>query len=312
MKKLKEISTAGMTRGEWLAYRQKSIGGSDAATVVGLNPYSSPYELWADKLGKIPPKEENEAMRIGHDLEEYVAQRFTEATGKKVRRKNAILYDPGLPFAHANVDRLIVGEPAGLECKTTSVLNLKKFRNGEFPAVYYVQCQHYMMVTGYEKWYLAVLVLGREFLWFEIERNDEDIKALKAAEEEFFKLVKNETPPGIDGSKSCGDTLSAIFAESDDEIADLTPFMDELGKRTRLEKQIKELQKLKDEQDNRIKEYMGECGYGECEGYKVSWKTSSRRTFDAKKYATDNSELDLNRYYKISKTRTFRVTKTEE
>lgn len=72
-----------MEHSEWLMHRKNAVGGSDASTVVGLNPYSSVYELWADKLGRIPPKEENEAMRIGHDLEEYVAKRFTEATGKR-------------------------------------------------------------------------------------------------------------------------------------------------------------------------------------------------------------------------------------
>jgi putative phage-type endonuclease len=144
---------------EWLEIRKKYIGGSDAAAVVGLNSFSSPYTVWADKLGKLPPKEDNEAMRLGRDLEDYVAKRFTEQTGKKVRRKNFILWNSDYPFAHANVDRLIVGENAGLECKTTSVLNLKSFKNGEFPANYYVQCMHYMAVTGYKNGILLFLFL---------------------------------------------------------------------------------------------------------------------------------------------------------
>lgn len=75
-----------MTRDEWLEDRRKSIGGSDAAAVIGLNRYRTPMEVYADKLGAFPPKEDTEAMRLGRDLEEYVAQRFCEETGKKVRR----------------------------------------------------------------------------------------------------------------------------------------------------------------------------------------------------------------------------------
>ena len=110
-----KISTIGMSREDWLEHRRQSIGGSDAATIVGLNPYSSPYELWADKLGRIPPKEDNEAMRQGRDLEDYVARRFMAETGKRVRRENNIIKNSAVPFAHANVDRLVIGEKAGLE-----------------------------------------------------------------------------------------------------------------------------------------------------------------------------------------------------
>jgi predicted phage-related endonuclease len=185
-------------------------------------------------------------MRIGHDLEEYVAKRFCEATGKKVRRENSILRDPKLPFAHANVDRLIVGEKAGLECKTTSVLNLKRFAGGEFPPNYYVQCQHYMMVTGYETWYLAVLVLGREFLWFEIKRNEEDIEALMQAERDFWKLVENNQEPPVDGTSSCSDTLDKLYPDSDsDVVIDLTPLYDALKQRAEICKQIKALEDQK-------------------------------------------------------------------
>ena len=93
-----------------------------------------------------------EAVRLGTYLEEYVAQRFAEETGKRVRRENAILRNTAYPWAHANVDRMIIGEKAGLECKTTSELNMKRFRGGEYPVTYYCQCMHYMAVTRFPKW----------------------------------------------------------------------------------------------------------------------------------------------------------------
>lgn len=83
---------------EWLEDRRRSIGGSDAAALVGMNPCVTPYMLWADKTGKLPPKNDNEAMRQGRDLEAYVAQRFTEKTGKKVHVYSEMLRNPAYPL----------------------------------------------------------------------------------------------------------------------------------------------------------------------------------------------------------------------
>lgn len=309
-KNLIKISTVNMTHDEWLQHRQKSIGGSDASSIIGLNPWSSPYTVWADKLGKIPPKEDNEAMRQGRDLEFYVAERFCEATGKKVRRENHILINPDYPFAHANVDRMVVGEDAGLECKTTSSLNMKNFKNGAFPDTYYVQCVHYMMVTGCKKWYLAVLVLNKDFMVFEIERDEEEIEALAKSEAEFWKLVEEKTSPIADGTSSTSNTISVLYPESNEESVNLFAYEADLQQYIALSAQIKELEKLKDEAANKVKAFLGEAGRGESDHYRVSWTSSTRNTFDSKRFASDHKDIDLSEYYKTSSYRTFKVTET--
>lgn len=309
IKNLIKISTVGMSHEEWLQHRNKSIGGSDAAAILGMNSYSSPYSVWAEKLGKLPPKEDNEAMRLGRDLEDYVAKRFTEATGKKVRRENNIIINPAYPFAHANVDRMIIGEDAGLECKTTSVLNLKRFKNGEYPDNYYVQCVQYLMVTGCKRWYLGVLILGVGFQWFVIERDEEEIAALAKSEEDFWKLVESKTPPMTDGEKSTTETLATIFPQSDDEkIVSLLGLDDSIQQYISLGQQIKELENKRDEMGNKIKAIMGDAGKGESNKYKVSWSSYLKPTFDAKRFAADHTHIDLSAYYKKTPTRTFRVT----
>ena len=90
-KNLVRISTKDMSHEQWLEERRNAIGGSDAPSVIGVNPYSSPYAVYCDKLGMLPAKEENEAMRQGTDLEAYVARRFEMQTGKRVRKCNSIL-----------------------------------------------------------------------------------------------------------------------------------------------------------------------------------------------------------------------------
>lgn len=307
-KNLKRISTLDMSHDEWLQHRQKSIGGSDASSIIGLNPWSSPYTVWADKLGKIPPKEDNEAMRQGRDLEFYVAERFCEATGKKVRRENNILINPDYPFAHANVDRMVVGEDAGLECKTTSALNMKNFKNGAFPDTYYVQCVHYMMVTGCQKWYLAVLVLNKDFMVFEIERDEDEIEALAKSEEEFWRLVEASTPPATDGKASTSSTISILYPESNEETVNLFAYEADLKSYMTYSSLIKDIEKQRDEVANRIKAFLGEAGRGETDNYRVSWASSSRSTFDSKRFASDHKDIDLSEYYKNSTYRTFKVT----
>lgn len=309
---IEKISTVGMSRDKWLEIRRESIGGSDAGALLGLNPFKSPYALWAEKTGKAIPEDisDKEAVRLGNDLEEYVAQRFTEATGKKVRRCNAIIKNTDYPFAHANPDRLIVGEDAGLEIKTTSSWEtLKKCREGKFPDTWYAQCVHYMLVTGAKKWYLAVLCFGHGFFWFEIERDDAEIAALAKAESEFWGKVKNDIAPPVDGMDSTTGAIKAVFPQSRSGMSvDLTPMMAEIAAWRATKAQIKTLEAQLTEQQNRICTYMGQAESGICGDHKVSWKTQTRRTFDTKRFAADHPHISLEMYYKTTESRPFKLS----
>lgn len=297
---------------EWKELRSHYIGGSDAAAVVGLNAFSSPYSLWAEKTGKVPGFAGNLATEVGTYLEEFVAQKFAEETGKKVRRSNQSYFNSDYPFAIANIDREIVGEDAGLEIKTTDSMSLKKFKNGEYPANYYCQCVHYMAVTGKQRWYLAVLIGNKEFKWFTIDRDDAEISALMAAEAEFWELVKTDTPPGVDGTQATTEALKAVYADNDDSIVDLSAYSASLRQYMELKKQIKELEAMADEAVNRIKQFMGTSGGGECDGFRVSWRTQSRRTFDSKRFSVENPDVDLDDYYKTTDARVFRVSEIKQ
>lgn len=293
---------------EWLKLRSKYIGGSDAAAVVGLNPFSSPYALWAEKTGKAPGFEGNLATEVGTYLEEFVAQKFAKETGKKVRKCNASFLNSQYPFAIANIDREIVGEDAGLEIKTTDSLNLKRFKGGDYPANYYAQMVHYMAVTGKQKWYLAVLIGNKEFLWFTLERDEAEIAALMAAERDFWELVKTDTPPTIDGLKATTEAIKTIYTDSTDVVVDLSPFAISLEQFAALNKQIKELETQRDEAANSIKAYMGEAWGGDSNRFKVVWKSQTKRTFDNKKFAEENPDIDLSKYYNETIVRPFKVT----
>jgi putative phage-type endonuclease len=292
---------------EWLALRHKYIGGSDAAAVVGLNPFSSQLALWAEKTNKVPAFEGNLATEVGTYMEEFVAQKFSQETGKKVRRCNMSILNDEYPWAIANIDREIVGEDAGLEIKTTSELNMRKFKGGEYPANYYVQCMHYLAVTGKQKWYLAVLIGNREFLWFEIERDEKEIEALMRSEKLFYEYIENDKQPPADGFKATADTLKSLYPDSNGNTIDLLSYVDCVKRYLALDEQIKNLEELKKVQENNIKQYMGNAERAASAQYIVSWKTSERRSFDSKKLFRDHPELNNDKYYKTSSLRRFTV-----
>lgn len=305
------LSTRTMSRFEWLTQRRKSIGGSDAAGIVGLSQYATPYTVWADKTGRLPEQEDNEAMRQGRDLEEYVAKRWMEATGKTVRRSNAMLYNSLYPFAHADIDRTVVGENAGLECKTTSTLNLKQFKNAEFPEQYYTQCVHYLAVTGATRWYLAVLVYGRGFFTFTLERDQAEIDALMGAEQNFWKLVEQDTPPSLDGLEPTENALRSIYPKSGGGDIHLFGREDLLSRYFDLQAKKRFVLEQISEIENTIKADMGEAENGNCGIYSVSWKSLTRRTFQVQKFSKAHPEIDLEPFYKQSTARPFKIKVSE-
>ena len=100
-----KIALTGVSNEEWLRLRKSGIGGSDAGAICGVNPYSSAMKVFKDKTGGETEETDNEAVRTGHDLEDYVAGRFTEATGLKVRKSNFMYRSKEHPFMIADVDR---------------------------------------------------------------------------------------------------------------------------------------------------------------------------------------------------------------
>ncbi|MCP1460288.1 YqaJ viral recombinase family protein [Bacillus amyloliquefaciens] len=281
--------TADMSREEWLMERRKGIGGSDASVILGLNKWRTAFELWLDKTGQVPVSESaSEAAYFGSILEDIVAKEFEVRSGKKVRRKKSMLKHPEYDFILANVDRMIVGEKAILECKTTSEYNLKEWENDEIPADYIVQVQHYLGVLGpeYKKAYFAVLIGGNKFVWKEIERDDELIEMIFTAEVEFWNAaVLGGAAPALDGSSAAEEYLKKRYAETEsNKVIDLTAVNRERIKQyLQLKESIAELQLQAKELENQIKHEMKEAEYGFIGNYQASWKPVVSNRIDTNK-----------------------------
>ncbi len=303
--------TKDMPYDEWVQLRKKSIGGSDAAVIAGLNPYKSGYTLWADKKGLIQNAADNEAMRIGRDLEQYVAVRFCEETGKKVRRRNAMFVHNDHEFITANIDREIVGENAGLECKTTNMYAKSDFASGEIPLYYYCQCMHYMAVMGYEKMYLAVLVLGKAFYHYEIERNEAEIESLINSETEWWEnyMLTNEAP-ATDGSESTEKTLKELYPDSKGEVIYDSSLKDTVNVYLQLKEHYEDFKKAKAEYEQKIKAVMGDAEKCIIGGYEANWKNCKKVSFDSVKFKAEHPEI-YNKYLKTTEYRKFSIKEAE-
>lgn len=290
MKKL--VSTLNLDKESWLKYRKQGIGGSDAGAVCGLNPYRTAIQVYYDKTSDSIEDVDNEAMRQGRELEEYVARRFCEASGKKVRRANAMFYDEKNPFMLADVDRMIVGENAGLECKTASPYSEEKWRDDKIPLSYQLQCYHYMSVCNADSWYIAVLIYGRDFKYYRIERDDEVIENLIRIEKEFWnEYVRKQVIPDPDGSKTADVAIAERFKESKSITIPLTGFDERLERRQELLSLLEKIETEKRQIDQELKLYLGDAEIAENEHYRISWKNFSRSSIDEKRLKAEQPEI---------------------
>ncbi len=302
----KIASTLDMSIEEWRELRRSGIGGSDAGALLGLSPWASPLSVYCDKKRLTPEKDDTEAMRQGRDLEQYVAERFAEVAGKSVKRCNYILQHPEYPWMLANVDRMVVGEDAGLECKTTSALTRTDYDDGDIPSHYYAQCMHYMAVTGLKRWYLAVLVLGKSFHVFEVERDEDEINELIAAEQTFWiEHVEKGVMPAPDGSENDGKIVERLHAGKD-ATAVLFGYDGDIAEMLELKKQKKELEKRIDTLEQSIKVALNGADHGESDRYRVSWPEYKRVSIDSKALKAERPDI-YDDYKSVSTYRRFTV-----
>ena len=303
-----KISLSGVDNIDWLRLRKSGIGGSDAGAICGMNPYSSAMKVFKDKTSEEVEEQDNEAIRIGHDLEDYVAQRFMEATGLKVRKSNFMYRSVEHPFMIADVDRLVVGEDAGLECKTASAYNADKWADGNIPLHYLMQCYHYMEVTGKRTWYIAAVILGREFTYRKLEWDDELISRLIAIEDDFWNNhVAKNVIPSPDGSKVCDEVIEQYFHTAKKaSTIELVGFDEKLSRREEILGFIAELQEEQKQIEQEVKLFMQDNERANSERYRVTWSNVNSMKLDTSRIKSEKPEIYAD-YAKASSYRKFTV-----
>jgi putative phage-type endonuclease len=307
------VSTVDLPFNEWLEYRKKGIGGSDASVVCGVNLYNSPVELWLEKTGQLPYSEAGEAAYWGNRLESLVRDEFTKRTGIEVTLVNAILQSEEYPFMLANVDGICEHPELGtciFEAKTAGAFKLSEWETNRIPDSYLLQIQHYLAVTGYKGAYVAVLIGGNTFKWRFIERDEDLISMLISLESDFWAHVQNETPPPLDGSEASVKFLTERFPASNPKSCITLPVeADALIKQyNEAAAKVKEFTEHKNKAENLLKEMLGSNESGDVGSHAVMWKSVSQERLDTKTFKAEHPEL----FAKYSETSSFRRFSVKE
>lgn len=280
---------------EWLKARTRGIGGSDVGPICNVSPWTSARQIYLNKTGQYADAVKNsdvatQRMHFGSMLEPVVADEFSRRTGLRIVEAKATLVHKDVPWALANVDRLIVdidGKPIGvLECKTAGEYMNEEWENGDLLLSYLYQLNWYLWITGFEKGYFACLVGGNKFYHYEVFRNDELLTTViiptvtKFWEECVCQLKEPEM-------QSCDtEFANKVYSEvvKNSEIVLDDDVSNELARTVfECKAQIKELTLIMEEAQNRIKDRLKDTEIGYTRDYTVKWSPRSQVRVDTDK-----------------------------
>lgn len=295
---VKVVSTVSQqeNEAEWLAVRNKGIGGSDVGAICGVSPFSSARQIYLDKTGQYedslkPSDASNERMHFGHLLEPIVADEFSrrELTVDKNREGwslcelGATVSHKDYPWMRANVDRLILDENGKivgiLECKTTSEYNNEAWENGDILMSYVYQLNWYMYILDIKWGAFACLVGGNKFYSYEVFRNDELLNEtiLPAVKKFWYDNVVALKEPEMQAMDTVFVNDKYVEVAKDSEVVLEDEESDNLAATiVECKAKIKELEKILEEAQNRMKDRLKENEIGYCRNHTVKWSPRSQ------------------------------------
>lgn len=279
-----------MTREEWLDFRRTHVGGSDVAAIMGLSPWRTPYQVWAEKSGLTVPEDISGKPRVewGTRLERVVAGKFRETHPDL----GMWLQDPAetvafvpreRPWAMATLDGIVSagpGERAVLEVKTAHFPTARDWDEG-VPAHYLAQVNHYLSVTGWRRAYVAVLIDGWDYREFEVERDDEDVAVVTGAVDAFWRaFVETGTPPAV----TADDSRTVLEAHAEDDGDYLPGDLSQLELVEEWREATQRAGRAKREADDlavRIRQQVGDARGLEFPEGRLTWTRSRSLRFDS-------------------------------
>ncbi len=302
--------------------RHEYIGGSDIAAILNMSRYKTPLKLWAEKTKKIqmPDISNIEAVEMGTKLEQFVADMFTERTGKIVRRAAKVYQHPDYPYMVAHIDRLVTGTDELLECKTCSVFKKDEWIGEEIPQEYILQLMWYLGITGRKIGYIAVLIGGQSFKYKQIEFDKEMFDSMVEAAKEFWQHVKEDTPPAVVAEDD--ETLKELYSNNSEVMIELFPEDEKSTEATmNLEDAIAHIQELKmhksniedeiKEEETKLKNIIKDNLGIKTPKYVVTWKSQEKTNLNTKLLKEEKPEI-YEKYKQISSYRVMKITKNKE
>ncbi len=283
------------SREEWLEVRKSGIGSSEVATIVGLNPWETPYQLWRRKRGLDAPKPENFAMKAGHYLEDAVSRFWADETGRQIIKRSAgdwIIRDNDRPYLQVSPDRTFwTGESRAnsdkgiLECKTTQMA----VDANDIPKHWFCQVMYQLGVAGYEQGSLAWLCSGREFGYVDIAFVPDFYSWLIDEVDRFWRdnIQGGQEPDAV----NVADVLLKYNRHTDGRSIEVTDEIYEAYKNLKdVRSEIDALDKRKEELEERIKLAFADAEALTYDGRTIAtWKAPKpSQKFDAKAFQAAN------------------------
>jgi putative phage-type endonuclease len=260
---------------EQLQARRRGIGASEVASVLGLTPWRTPFQVWLEKTGRLEPNELEKLSRPywGHKLEDDAAEGYEDATGLKLRRVNKTLYHPKHAWMFCHLDRKIVGQKKIVECKApdaASSFQWGKSGTDQVPDIYFIQVQHQMGVTGWEEADLAVLIGGNDFRFYTIKRDESIIDYIIKKGCEFQNYVETDMPPQF----QTRDDVELCYKKDTGHYIDATPdILEKVVQFKEVKSAMKELEVMAKELEYSITHYLKDASGLICQGKTlITWR----------------------------------------
>lgn len=277
---------------EWLKARKEGIGASEVGAIIGVSPFETPFSIWLKKTGQVPPEPENEAMLMGHLLEDAVAKRWEIETGQKVIKASAadIIYvHAQYDYMRVTPDRIVKGRKKLLECKTTAM----PVDEDNLPPYWVAQVIYQQFVTGIHDADIAWLESGRRFGYANIPYDEEFAEFIADQVTVFWleNVCGGKEPDAISVSdlavKIPRSTPEKAIEADDDAIDQINVLREKKAMYDALADEIAEIQ-------NSLKMFMSDSeAIVDADGnVLLTWKSGKDKTsFDSKRFAEENPDL---------------------
>lgn len=280
------------TDSDWYKARQKGIGGSDVAAILGVSPYKTPLQVYQEKRGEIGSTPDNWRMMVGRTLEPAIRQFYSDLTGQAVHVPESIITSEKYPFMLANLDGY-TEEPRVVEIKTAgSGREWGEPGSADIPTGYICQVQHYMVVTGFQVADVIVSFSNREPVIYTIEADRELQEMMIEKEAEFWQRVVDGNPPEPVTFNEAVQKYGSLFAEGTVEATK------EISQVVRRLKTIREGMNAMEAEEEELKSKiiltLGDKGDTLMSGGKAlaTWKLAKgRNSFDSKTFEKSYPEL---------------------
>lgn len=230
-----------------LEQRRKTLGASEVPAVAGLVPYRSPLTVWAEKRGLIPGFEGNPFTEWGLRGEDMIAQKYSEVMGVELMRSETIIGTGDNAFLSCTPDRLARHEEIGLECKWFTEYRSDEFgasHTSDLPPDVLTQVHTSMVVSGFKRWDVAVLLGKADWRVYHCYRDDDIARDIYGIAREFwFDYVLTGEQPPVDGTEATRETLARLYKTHSQEMLQPTPELIACGTElARLKAEIKKLE----------------------------------------------------------------------